>query len=142
MLVTGVLTDPVLDWKPPASAVKIDAIFPDVRSIREMMQHVATALSFHIAGIGDVVTRVPSPADRFNLQGAYEVTVKRLAALTDEERSGKAYVLKTARGETEWTARKSLRRIINHQRFHTKEIEQRLSWLLLGVPDVLPVARE
>jgi len=107
-----------------------------------MTQHVATALTFHIAGIGDVIARVPSPQDRNNLQGAYEVTMKRLAALTEEERSGKGYMLKTARGETEWTARKSLRRIINHQRFHTREIEQRLSWILLGVPDVLPVAKE
>jgi hypothetical protein len=35
----------------------------------------------------------------------------------------------------QWTVRKVIRRIISHERFHTKEIQQRLSWILLGVPE-------
>jgi len=35
-----------------------------------------------------------------------------------------------------------MRRIISHKRFHTREIEQRRSWLTLGVPEVLPQNRE
>jgi hypothetical protein len=38
--------------------------------------------------------------------------------------------------------RKVMRRIISHKRFHTREIEQRLAWLTLGVPEVLPQNRE
>jgi hypothetical protein len=38
--------------------------------------------------------------------------------------------------------RKVLRRTISHERFHTKEIEQRLAWLLLGVPDFSRARKE
>jgi hypothetical protein len=34
-----------------------------------------------------------------------------------------------------WTARKVVRRVIAHERFHTAEIRQRQGWILLGVPD-------
>ena len=34
----------------------------------------------------------------------------------------------------EWTVRKALRRCIMHERAHLREIQQRLAWLVLGVP--------
>lgn len=135
------LTDAVLDWRPPASAVKID-FYPDVRSIREMLGHVATGMSFQLRGLGDAVARVPGPAEATDLTGAHTSAVARLRALDSEERSGKQYHLEGQRGATDWTAAKSVRRLINHHRFHTREIEQRLCWLTLGVPEVLPVSRE
>jgi hypothetical protein len=42
------------------------------------------------------------------------------------------------RGYEHWTVRKALRRIISHERFHTKEIEQQLAWLLVGPPELAP----
>jgi hypothetical protein len=140
--VSRLLPEQVLDWRPPVSAVKIDAIYPDVRSVREMLSHAAGALTFHLRGVGDAVARVPTPADGSDLEAAFEVTVARLRALNDEERAGTAYRRAGPRGEAEWSARKSIRRMVNHQRFHTKEIEQRLCWLTLGVPEVLPASRE
>ncbi|HLF79331.1 MAG TPA: hypothetical protein VJB57_17755 [Dehalococcoidia bacterium] len=139
---TSVLPDTVLDWRVPPSAVKIDNIFPDVRSMRDMVDHVGAAMSFHIRGVGDVATRVRSPEGQPNLQTAFETTVARIRALNDEERAGTVYRITGPRGESEWTARKSLRRILNHQRFHTREVQQRLAWLTLGVPEILPVSRE
>jgi hypothetical protein len=136
------LPDVVLDWRVPASAVKIDNIFPDVRSIRDMVSHVGAAMSFHIRGVGEAAGRVPSPPGQPTLFTAFETNVARLRALNDEERSGKVYRTTSPRGEAEWTARKSLRRVVNHQRFHTREIQQRLSWLTLGVPEILPESRE
>ena len=136
------LTETVLDWKPPATSVRIDAVYADVRTIREMEAHVATALTFHLRGVGHVTERVPSPDDPQNLQHAYEVTVNRLRALNAEELGGTAYKRETARGETEWSARKALRRIINHVRFHTGEAAIRLAWPTLGVPVVLQGPRE
>jgi hypothetical protein len=138
---TRELPDIVLDWKPPASAVKIDAIYPDVRSIREMLAHIAAAMTFHIRGVGDVTERVPDPecATLFN---ASDTTLSRLRGLNEEERSGKVYTRTGPRGESEWSARKAVRRIANHIRFHAREVEQRLCWLTLGVPEVLPVSRE
>jgi hypothetical protein len=38
-------------------------------------------------------------------------------------------------GEEHWTARKVVRRVISHERFHIAEIRQRLSWALVGVPE-------
>ena len=136
------LPEAVLDWRVPPSAVRIDNIFPDVRSIRDMLGHVASAMSFHIRGVGDVATRVPAPEGTPDLATARDLTIARLRALTDEERSGRVYKLSGPRGESEWTARKAIRRIINHQRFHAREIEQRLCWLTLGIPEVMPVSRE
>jgi hypothetical protein len=136
------LTETVLDWKPPATSVKIDAVYADVRTIRDMAEHVATALTFHLRGVGHVIERVPSPDDPKNLQHAYEVTVARLRALNGEELAGTAYKRETARGEAEWSARKAFRRIINHVRFHTGEAAIRLAWPTLGVPVVLQGPRE
>lgn len=137
----GPLPDAVLDWKPPASAVKIDAIYPDVRSIREMLQHVAAALSFHLRGVGTVAERVPEPL-RQDLAASFETAVARLQALDAEERAGTLYRRSGPRGDSEWTAAKAIRRIVNHVRFHTREVQQRLCWLTLGVPEVLPASRE
>jgi hypothetical protein len=136
------LPQTVLEWKPPATSVKIDAVFSDVRTIRDMEEHVATALTFHLRGVGHAADRVPSPDDPKNLQQAYEVTILRLRQLDAEERSGTAYKRETARGEAEWSARKAVRRIINHVRFHTGEAAIRLAWPTLGVPVVLQGPRE
>lgn len=136
------LSSTVLDWKPPATSVKIDAVYDDVRTIRDMEAHVATALTFHLRGVGHVTDRVPSPDDPKNLQQAYEVTILRLRQLNDEERGGTAYKRESPRGESEWSARKALRRIINHVRFHTGEAAIRLAWPTLGVPVVLQGPRE
>ncbi len=134
------LPDSILDWKPPASAVKIDAIYPDVRSIREMLPHVGESLLMYTGNVGDTPASAPStPPGLFD---APHLAFERLRALGDEKRSG-VFKRLNARGiEGEWTARKALRRMVNHVRFHTREVEQRLCWLTLGVPEVLPVSRE
>ena len=136
------LPEVVLNWKPPASSVKIDATYNDVRTIRDMEGHVATALTLHLRGVGHAIERVPSPDDPKDLQQAYEVTIERLRSLNAEERGGTAYRREGPRGEMEWSARKSLRRIINHVRFHTYEAQVRLAWPTLGVPVVLQGSRE
>jgi hypothetical protein len=138
----GSLPDVVLDWRPPESSVKIDNIFPDVRSIREMLTHVAQAMSFHIRGVGQAAQRVPDLDGPPDLGRALETAVARLRSLDGDELAGTVYTVAGRNGEAEWTVRKSLRRVINHQRFHLKEMQQRLCWLTLGIPDVRPVSRE
>jgi predicted RNase H-like HicB family nuclease len=132
------LPDVVLDWVPPASAVKIDQIFPDVRSMRDMLEHLnGVEANFYVGSLSDEPVTVTPPM----LSELHELTAKRLHALP-EESLGRVFKRTTPRGEMEWTARKAVRRIINHKRFHTREIEQRLSWLTLGVPEILPQNRE
>ncbi len=139
---TGAMPDALSSWKVPATAVRIDDRFPDVRSINDMVAHVGSAMSFHIRGVGDVINRVALPEGPATLQSAFETTLRRFQAFDAEERSGRLYTIKTPRGDAEWTARKAFRRIINHQRFHTREVQQRLAWLTLGVPEFLPASRE
>lgn len=134
------LPDVVLDWVPPASSVKIDQIFPDVRSIRMMLEHLTVVqANYYIGSLSESPAEPQSPT----LAGLHESSAKRLRALSDET-LGKLYVRTNARtgAEMQWTARKVMKRIISHTRFHTKEIEQRISWLTLGVPEVLPQNRE
>lgn len=134
------LPDVVLDWVPPASSVKIDQIFPDVRSMRMMLEHLATVeANYYIGNLSEPPATPQSPT----LQGLHESSAPRLRALSDEA-LGRLYRRPHPRGagEMEWTARKVMRRIISHKRFHTREIEQRRSWLTLGVPEVLPQNRE
>jgi predicted RNase H-like HicB family nuclease len=134
------LPDVVLDWVPPASSVKIDAIFPDVRSIRMMLEHLTTVQANYYIGSLSVPPADPRSPTLAELQ---ETSAARLRALSDEA-LGRLYkrVNQRSGAEMEWTARKVMRRIIGHTRFHTKEIEQRVSWLALGVPEVLPQNRE
>jgi predicted RNase H-like HicB family nuclease len=132
------LPDVVLDWVPPASAVKIDQIFPDVRSMRMMLEHLAVVeANYYIGSLSD------EPGERIEvaLPALHESSAKRLQALSDET-LGRLYTRTGPRGEMQWTARKVMRRIVSHKRFHTREIEQRRSWLTLGVPEILPQNRE
>ena len=136
------LPDLVLDWRPPASSVKIDAIFPDVRSMRQMLEHVAgTEAVYYLGSLSDEPPGRTS-ADTPDLVALGESTAQRLRGLSAEQRS-RVYRRQGRDGrEMEWTARKVIRRLITHKRFHTREIEQRLCWLALGVPEVLPANRE
>jgi hypothetical protein len=136
------LPDAVLDWRPPASAVKIDNIYPDVRSIREMLAHASGSGGFFVRNVGDDEWSPPDP-DPSDTGRVRRAGLERLRSLTDRERST-VYRRPDPRrgGEAAWSARKVLRRLINHERFHTKEIEQRLAWLLLALPEVMPVSRE
>jgi hypothetical protein len=134
------LPDVVLDWVPPASSVKIDQIFPDVRSMRMMLEHLATVeANYYIGSLSDE----PGERVEVSLGELHESSAPRLRALSDEA-LGKLYRRPHPRGAGDmlWTARKVMRRIISHKRFHTREIEQRRSWLTLGVPEVLPQNRE
>jgi predicted RNase H-like HicB family nuclease len=132
------LPDVVLDWVPPATSVKIDQIFPDVRSIRMMLEHLAVVeANYYIGSLSD------EPGERIDvaLPELHTSSEARLRGLGDET-LGRVYTRTGPRGEMQWTARKVMRRIISHKRFHTREVEQRRSWLTLGVPEVLPQNRE
>lgn len=130
------LPDIILDWTPPASALAwVDSWAPEVRSIRGIIRHIASGDFYYRTGLQEEQPP-PDPPDELNdlaLQRARAIDIIR--SLSDEQR---ARVYRPRRpwqqGIEEWTVRKALRRIIIHERFHTKEIEQRLAWLLLSVP--------
>lgn len=136
------LPDAVLDWRPPMSAMaKIDPWNPDVLTIREIVASIASSDGYYRTGLQDG----PAPEDEQpeDLESQRRRTVERLRALSAEER-GRVFRPKRPWRDSpeEWTARKAIRRIIAHERFHTKEIQQRLAWLLLGVPEFRTVGAE
>ncbi|HEU0074463.1 MAG TPA: DinB family protein [Dehalococcoidia bacterium] len=138
MVVLKGLPDVVLDWVPPASSVKIDQIFPDVRSIRMMLEHLTTAeANYFVASLAEERGEPVSVA----LGDLHASSSARLRALDDGALS-RVFTSMGRRGEMHWSARKVMRRMIIHLRFHTREIEQRRSWLTLGVPEMLPENRE
>jgi hypothetical protein len=133
----------LLDWKPPASSVRIDATYPDVRTIREMIDHVRTVEpSFYVRSVTEPDGAIGAPPAPPELTDVHDLSESALRSLSAGDRS-RVFERPNSRGAIGlWTARKVIRRAINHKRFHTREIEQRLCWLTLGLPEVLPLSRE
>ncbi len=135
------LPDVLLDWTPPKAAMKhVDDWAPDVRSIRQVVEHVLQLEVYYMDGLRDgpakgIFEAVSDPsAERSR-------TIQKLRSLSDEERSRSYRPVRPGRSVSdEWTVRKVIRRIISHERAHAAEIRQRLTWLLLGVPRIRPEA--
>jgi hypothetical protein len=131
------LPDAVLDWRPPASAMaRIDEWKPRPLTIREIVKDIAGADHYYRTGLRDD-TPLPDRDDEL-----HDVSTQRarvISALQSLAPQDRARVFRPQRPwqstPEEWTARKMMRRLISHERFHTAEIRQRLSWLLLGVPE-------
>jgi hypothetical protein len=134
------LSPVVLEWRPPASSVRADERVPDARTIREMLEHAAGAEGYFLRNIVEPQPDQPT-APGTDFRRIREATLSHFGSLNLAE-SARVYKRQGPRGVAEWSARKVLRRIINHQRFHTREVEQRLCWLALGVPEVIPASRE
>jgi hypothetical protein len=127
----------LLDWRPPSSAMShIDEWRPGVRTIREIEQDIASAEFYYRTGLSDSLPPQESDAELFDLDLQRERPVTALRAVPAADR-GRVYHPQRAwqEGSEHWTMRKVLRRVIGHERFHTREIEQRLAWLLIGVPE-------
>jgi hypothetical protein len=135
------LPERLLEWRPPGTSVRADERVPDPRTIREMLDHAAGAETYFLRNIVEPPPSGPPPAATSNFEAGRRASIEHLHAL-DLTTSGAVYKRQGPRGEAEWSARKVIRRIINHQRFHTREVEQRLCWLALGVPEVIPASRE
>ena len=139
LAIAGPLPQRLLEWRPPSTSVKADERVPDPRTMREMLEHAAGAETYFLRNIIEPAPASPPPSADF--EAGRRATLEHLRAL-DLGSSGAVYKHQGPRGEAEWSARKVIRRIINHQRFHAREVEQRLCWLALGVPDVIPANRE
>jgi hypothetical protein len=131
------LPDALLDWAPPASSyASFDAWAPEVRTIREIIGHVLQLEVYYRDGLSDGPARgiFERVADRASERA---ITLERLRAMTDDARSRVYMPVRPARTVAEpWTVRKLIARVIAHERMHTAEVQQRLAWLLLGVPKV------
>jgi hypothetical protein len=136
------LPDLVLDWVPPTGAVEVDRWAPAVRSVRGILDHIAGADGYYVRNVGSAPWAGPAGPQPGGLFEMRERVVQRLRTLSEADLAAEYRKRQPwqAAGFEHWTARKALRRIISHERFHTREIEQRLAWLLIGAPKLARVA--
>ena len=131
--------DEILDWRPPATAMmRIDPWKPVPLTIREIVRDVVSAESYYRRGLSDgrVADEPADVAQEMALQR--DRLVEMLRGLDGDARGRVYRPIRSWQNAPEvWTARKVVRRVISHERFHTAEIRQRMSWLLLGVPSVV-----
>jgi len=115
------LPDEVLDWQPD----------PQSFSIRRLLRHVGNAEEWYVSRLVPPETLPPEwehdeelPIFEF-LEMERRTTLARLRQLTEGERSGVFYPTHwTQHPEEPWTARKVLRRFLEHEREHTAQVQE------------------
>lgn len=119
-LVQG-LPDDVLDWQPD----------PQSFSIRGLLRHVGNAEEWYVSRIVDADTLPPEWDDDEDLpifeflEMERRTAVARLRQLTESERTEVFYPTGwTNHPEEPWTARKMLRRFLEHEREHTSQARE------------------
>ena len=131
------LPDLVLDWRPPSSAAaRTDSWAPEIRNIREILNHIAGGDRYYRTALLEEPTTAELQGEGFDLAVDRQRAINHLRSLTAEDcaRTLRPRRRLLSEAEEEWTVRKALRRYICHERFHTREIQQRLAWLVLGIP--------
>jgi uncharacterized damage-inducible protein DinB/predicted RNase H-like HicB family nuclease len=118
------LPDDVLDWQLDLQSF----------SIRRLLRHVGNAEEWYVSRLVPPETLPPEwehdeemPIFEF-LEMERRTAVARLCQLTDEERSGIFYPTQwTQHPDEPWTARKALRRFLEHEREHTAQVREILA---------------
>lgn len=118
------LPEDLLDWQPT----------PDALSIRRVLRHIGNAEEWYVSRIVPPES-LPSEWEHAEELPIFEflemerrTTIQRLRELDEEQRSQIFYPTHwtTAPGEP-WTARKALRRFLEHEREHTLQIREILN---------------
>jgi len=127
----GDLSDELLDWQPHAASF----------SLRSLLRHVGNAEQWYVSRLVPAGTLPEEwaadeemPLFEF-LEMERRTATARLQRLTTEERSATIYPTAWSyHPEEPWTARKALRRFVEHEREHTDQarqlLETRRQWLL------------
>ena len=118
------LPNDLLDWQPA----------PQSFSIRRLLRHIGNAEEWYVSRLVPPDTLPPEwehdedlPIFEF-LEMERRTAVARLRQLTAEERSGVFYPTHwTQHPEEPWTARKVLRRFLEHEREHTAQVREILA---------------
>ncbi len=115
------LPDDLLDWQPTSRSL----------SIRRLLRHIGDAEEWYVSRLVSPETLPPEwehdenlPIFQF-LGMERRTAIARLRQLTDEERSQVFYPAHwTRHPEEPWTARKVLRRFLEHEREHTAQVRE------------------
>lgn len=120
------LPERVLSWQPT----------PDKWNIRGILAHIASADCYYRTSLLDEQPELEPPRELFDLALQRERAIAHLRSLTKAQRAQLFHPNWPWRADAdeEWTVRKALRRFIYHERFHTRDIQQTLAWLVTGGP--------
>ncbi|MCL7452080.1 MAG: DinB family protein [Anaerolineae bacterium] len=118
------LKDEILDWQPDPMPV----------SIHRLLRHLANAEQWYVSRLVDPET-LPAEWDREEAMSMLDLldmerrtAMERLQMLTASERTEVFHPEHwTGHPEEAWTARKALRRFLEHEREHTAQVRQILS---------------
>lgn len=127
----GNLPEQLLDWRP----------FPGSYTLRRVLRHIGNADEWYVSRIVSPETLPPEWADDEQmpllefLEMSRRTAVERLKRLTEEQRSKVVFPdHHTSHPEEAWSARKVLRRFLEHELEHTAQVRENLSarkqWLL------------
>ncbi len=106
-----------LDWSPPGGK----------RTIRKNLEHVANAQGFYLVRIlgrpgVEAILPEPWPQETFaRLRWVMERAVETIYGLGREQRTG---VFRASEPDEDWTARKMLRRFVEHEREHVDVVRR------------------
>ena len=131
LALAGGVTEELLDWVP----------FPGHYTLRRILRHIGNADEWYVSRIVPPETLPPEWADDEEmplpefLEMSRRTAVERLRLLTETEREGVFFPTEwTSHPEEAWTARKVLRRALEHEREHTAQAREVLAarrrWLL------------
>jgi uncharacterized damage-inducible protein DinB/predicted RNase H-like HicB family nuclease len=119
----GSLPPRVLDWSPG----------PERWSIRLILAHMAAAESGYRTSLVDGESPPELPEEMYDIHLQRRKALDVLMAITDDQL---AQVYRPERGDglRESTVRGTLRIMVFHERFHTRQVQETLSWLVGGGP--------
>lgn len=125
----------LLAWEPPVSAMgEVHEWAPEARTIGGIVEHVTQLEQYYRDGLRDGPAKGKFEAVR-DMEEERAATIAMLRAMDEMALSRIHHPVHSADiGAEDWTVRKTLRRMIAHERMHTAEIRQRMAWLLVGVP--------
>jgi uncharacterized damage-inducible protein DinB len=127
LALVGQLSEEVLEWKPD----------PESFSILRILRHIGNAEEWYVSRIVAPETLPPEWENDENmpifafLEMERRTAIERLRQLNRRECAGEFYPTQwTDHPEEAWTARKALRRFLEHEREHTAQIQEILDeWM-------------
>ena len=115
-----ILSDEALDWQPD----------PQSFTIRGVLRHIGNAEEWYVSRLVPPETLPPEWEHDEDLsileflEMERRTAIARLRQLTEEERSGVFYPTRwTQHPDEPWTARKAMRRFLEHEREHAAQVE-------------------